>query len=45
MIGYNNKKLTLGYYDTAKDAATAYDMAAKILYGECALTNYKQNLL
>jgi len=35
----------LGYYDTARDAATAYDIFAKFLFGDYALTNHKQGLL
>lgn len=45
VIGSHNQVISLGYYDTARDAATAYDAVAKIIYGDYALTNIKQGLL
>lgn len=44
-IMQNGKSYHLGQYDTARDAATAYDVFAKFLFGDYALTNSKQGLL
>lgn len=38
-IQLNGKKRTIGYFDTAEDAANAYDSAAIALFGKFALTN------
>jgi len=38
-IKVNRKQRTLGYFETAAEAARAYDDAAKTLHGECAHLN------
>ena len=38
-IGHDHKRMTIGCFDNEKDAARAYDEAAKKLWGEHALTN------
>jgi len=40
IITMNNKKIYLGIYKSAKDAARAYDEKSKELYGEFANLNY-----
>lgn len=39
-IMYQGKRYQLGRFDTEQDAAKAYDMKAKELYGEIAYTNF-----
>jgi hypothetical protein len=39
-IGFNNKKMGLGYFKTQIEAAKAYDVKAKKLFGEFALVNF-----
>jgi len=39
-IKFNKKNLHLGYYSTEKDAATAYDLVAGLLFKEFAKKNF-----
>jgi len=41
VIRINNKGKSIGYFDTAIEAAKAYDKKAKELYGENAILNFK----
>jgi hypothetical protein len=41
-IGCNGKKIWIGYFKTAKDAARAYDKKAKELFGDFALLNFPE---
>jgi hypothetical protein len=38
-IGFNNKRISLGYFDTEKEAANAYDKAALVYHREYAYVN------
>ena len=40
-LGVNGKRIFLGYFDNKKDAAKAYDIAAKKHFGSLAFTNFK----
>lgn len=40
-IGYNGKRIHIGYYFTAEDAAKAYDQMAKKLHKKRAFLNFK----
>jgi hypothetical protein len=42
-IGFNGKKRKLGYYDTAEEAAKAYDAAARRHLGPSAQVNFPTN--
>lgn len=37
----NKKEIWLGYFSLARDAALAYDKAARLYFGRYALTNFK----
>lgn len=39
-ISVNSKRISLGYYHNEKDAAKAYDAAAKMYFGEFANLNF-----
>lgn len=43
-IAVNGEQRHLGYFDTAEDAALAYDAAATTLYGAFAWTNFQRDL-
>jgi hypothetical protein len=40
MIGYKNERRLVGYFATDKEAAAAYDAAARTLHGEFAKLNF-----
>lgn len=40
-----NQRTHLGLYESARDAAIAYDVAAKLLHGPTAMTNKRRGLL
>ncbi len=39
-IGYNSKKIHIGYFDNQKDAALAYDIAARHFHNEFSRLNF-----
>ena len=41
-VGYKNKRLFVGQFQSEKDAALAYDRKARELFGEFARTNFKE---
>lgn len=43
-IGYNNKLIHLGYYDTSEEAARVYDAKAVELFGEFAKPNFPRRI-
>lgn len=43
--GKGEKRIILGYYNTAEEAAAAYDKAAIFYHGEYARTNESMGLL
>lgn len=42
MIGFNNQKKALGRYETAEEAARAYDAAARLYHGQFAYQNFQE---
>ena len=44
-IRINKKRIQIGYYHTAEEAARAYDLAASTYHGEFALTNKMLGLI
>jgi hypothetical protein len=38
-IGLNQRRISLGYYETKEEASRAYDLAANDLFKEFAATN------
>ena len=44
-IGFRGKVVELGFYNTAREAARAYDYVAARVFGEFALTNKFLGLL
>ena len=44
-IGFRGKVVELGHYNTAREAARAYDYVARRVFGEFALTNKSLRLL
>ena len=42
MMGYNGKKIFVGYFDDEETAARAYDTKAKELYGKYAALNFPE---
>ena len=44
-IGFRGNVVELGFYNTAREAARAYDYVAARVFGEFALTNKQLGLL
>lgn len=44
-IGYNSKRIFLGYYISKIEAAKEYDIKAKELFGEFANLNFKERII
>jgi len=43
MIGTGGRNLHIGYFDSERGAAEAYDREARLLFGEFAATNYSHD--
>lgn len=43
VLGYKNKKVNIGRYDTKEEAARAYDLYAKAFFGEYARLNFSDD--
>jgi len=43
-VKFLQREISLGYYNSAEEAAKVYDIAARLLFGAEAVTNYGGNL-